>query len=62
MLKMLGLYLYTLVISHKSCKMYKLYKLTLQKDLHNFVTNNVFMDKIKNKIKNTTTTKQKYQT
>jgi len=59
MLKMLGLYLYTLVISHKSCKLLSiLYKLTLQKDLHNFVTSNVFMDKIKN----TTTTKQKYQT
>ena len=45
-LKMLGLYLYTLIISHKSCKMLSiLNKLTLQKDLQNIVTNNVFMDK-----------------
>ena len=45
-LKMLGLYLYTLIISHKSCKMLSiLKKVTLQKDLQNFVTNNVFMDK-----------------
>jgi len=53
---MLGLYLYTLMISHKSCKMLSiLNKLTLQKDFQNFVTNNVFTDKSKNK----TTTKQK---
>jgi len=45
-LKMLGLYLYTLTISHNSCKMLSiLNKLTLQKDLQNIVTNNVFMDK-----------------
>ena len=45
-LKMLGLYLYTLIISHKSCKMLSiLNKLTLQRDLQNVVTNNVFMDK-----------------
>jgi len=43
---MLGLYLYTLIISHKSCKMLSiLNKLTLQKYLQNIVTNNVFMDK-----------------
>ena len=48
---MLGLYLYTLIISHKSGKMLSiLNKLTLQKDLQNFVTNRVFMDK---KSKNT---------
>ena len=45
-LKMLGLYLYTLIISHKSCKMLSiLNKLILQKNLQNIVTNNVFMDK-----------------
>ena len=45
-LKMLGLYLYTLILSHKSCKMLKmLNKLTMQMDLHYVVTNNVFIDK-----------------
>jgi len=45
-LKMLGLYLQTLIISHKSCKMLSiLNKLILQKNLQNIVTNNVFMDK-----------------
>ena len=45
-LQMLGLYLYTLIISYKFCKMLIiLNKLTLQKDLQNFVTNSVFMDK-----------------
>jgi len=45
-LKMLGLYPYTLIISHKFCNMLSiLNKLTLQKDLQNFVTNSVFMDK-----------------
>jgi len=45
-LKMLGLYLYTFIFSHKSCKMLSiLNKVTLQKDLQNIVTNNVFMDK-----------------
>jgi len=47
-LKMLGLYLYTLIICHKFCKMSSiLNKLTLQKELQNFVTNtcSVFMDK-----------------
>ena len=45
-LKMLGLYLYTLKISHKACKMLSMQKqLTFQKDLQNVVTNNVFMDK-----------------
>ena len=43
---MLGLYHYTRVISHKSCKMLSiLNKLILQKDLQNIVTNNVFIDK-----------------
>jgi len=47
-LKMLGLYLYTLLISHKSCKMLSiLNKLLLQRDLQNFVTNKVLMDKVK---------------
>jgi len=37
---MLGLYLYTYVIGHKSCNMLSiLNKLTLQKTLQNFVTN-----------------------
>ena len=45
-LKMLGPYLYTLIFSHKSYKMLSiLNKLTLQKNLQNIVTNNVFMDK-----------------
>jgi len=44
--KMLGLYLYTLIMGHNSCKMLSiLNKLTLQKELQNFVTNNVFLDK-----------------
>jgi len=43
---MLGLYLYTPIISRKSSKMLSiLNKLILQKDLQNIVTNNVFMDK-----------------
>jgi len=42
-LKMLGLYLYTLIIGHKSCNMFIiLNKLTLQNELQNFVTNNLF--------------------
>ena len=45
-LKMLGLYLYTLRIGHKSGNMLSiLNKLTLQKELHISVTNNVFFDK-----------------
>ena len=45
MLKMLGLFLYTLIIGHKFCNMLSITnKLTLQKKLHNFVTNNVFLD------------------
>ena len=54
---MLGLYLYTLIIGHKSCNMFSAQKkLTWQKKLQNFVTNNfgVFLQKSKN-----TTTKQK---
>ena len=55
-LTMLGLYLYTLIIGHKSCNMLSIInKLTLQKELQNFMTNNVFWTKSKN----TTTTKQK---
>jgi len=47
-LKMQGLYLYTLIISHKSGKMLSiLNKLTLLKDLQNFVTNNVYGQKVK---------------
>jgi len=56
-LKMLGLYLYTLIIRHKSSNMLRiLNKLTLYKALQTFVTNNVFWTKSKN---TTTTTKQK---
>jgi len=45
-LKMLGLYLYTLRISHKSANMLGiLNKLTLQKEWQHFVTNNVFFDR-----------------
>jgi len=40
---MLGLYLYNLIIGHKSCNMLSvLNKLTLQKELQKCVTNNVF--------------------
>ena len=54
---MLGLYLYTLIISHKSSSMLRiLNKLTLYKELQTFVTNNVFLDK---KVK---TQKKKNQT
>ena len=56
-LKMLGLCLYTLIIGHKYCNMFSiLNKLTLQKELQNFVTNNVLFDKT---LKNTKTAKQK---
>jgi len=50
---MLGLYLYTYIISHKIILQFEsmLNKLTLQKELHNCVTNNVFLDKkLKDKI------------
>jgi len=48
LLKMLGLYLHTLIIIHKSCKMLSiLNKLNLQKNLQTTVTNNVFMKKVK---------------
>jgi len=56
-LTMLGLYIYTLEFGHKSCNMLSiLNKLALQKELHNCVTNNVFLDKnhINNKTKNQT--------
>ena len=47
-LKMLGLYLYTLVMGHKSCNMLSiLNKLTLIKELQNFVTNDAFWTKSK---------------
>ena len=53
---MLGLYLCSLIIGHKSCNMLSiLNKLTLRKELQNFVTNNVFWAKNKN----TPITKQK---
>ena len=43
---MLGLYLYTLIIGHNSVNMLSiLNKLTLKKELQNFVTNKVFLDK-----------------
>ena len=55
-LKMLALYLYTLIIGHNSCNMLLIQNiLILQNKLHYFVTKNVFQDK---KVKNTTTTKQ----
>jgi len=54
-LKMLGLYLFTLIIGHKSCNMLGvLNKLALQTKLQKCVTNNVFWAKFKNTI----TTKQ----
>jgi len=53
---MLGRYLYTLIIGHKSCNMLSmLNKLTLKKELQTLVTNNVFLDKKNN---NTTTKNQ----
>jgi len=57
---MLGLYLDTCLTGYEfgSIKS-KLDKLTLQKELQNFMTNNMFVTK---KSKNTTTTKQKKQT
>jgi len=57
LLKMLGLYLYTLIFGHKSCNILSiLNKLTLQKEFQNFVTKTcVFWTKSKN----TTTTKPK---
>ena len=47
----LGLYLYTVTITHKSCNILStLNKLTLQKKWQYFVTNNVFrVKKIKTK-------------
>jgi len=45
-LQMLCLYLYTLIIGHKSCNMLSiLNKIIVQKKLQNFVTHNVFLDK-----------------
>jgi len=50
---MLDLYLYTLMIGHKSCNLLKiLNKLTLQKELQTIVTNNVFLGKQQNKKSN----------
>ena len=49
-LKMLGLYLYTRIIGHTSCNMLSiLNKLKLQKELQIFLTNNVFLDKSRNR-------------
>jgi len=57
--QMLSLYLYTIIIGHKSCNVYSiLNKLTFQKELQYYMRNNVFFTK---KSKNTTT-KQKNQT
>jgi len=43
---MIGQYLYTLIIGHKSCNILSiLCKLTLQKKLQNVVTNSVFWTK-----------------
>ena len=43
---MLGLYLNTLMLGNKSCNMLSiLNKLTTQKELQNFVTNDVLLDK-----------------
>jgi len=45
-LKMLALYLYTLIIGHKFCNVLSiLNKFSLQKKLQNIVKNNVFWDK-----------------
>ena len=53
---MLGLYLYNLIIGHRSCNVLSiLNKLILQKKLLNILKNNVFWDQ---KSKNTTTTKK----
>jgi len=58
---MLGLYLYTLIIGHKSCNMLSiLNKLALQKVLKHFVTKSVFLDK-KRKINNNKTNNQTYK-
>ena len=45
---MLGLYLYTFIIGHKSCNelsILVLNELTVKKELQNVVINNVFLDK-----------------
>jgi len=43
---MLGLYLYSLIISHKSSNLLRiLNQIPLHKELQTFVTNNVFLDK-----------------
>jgi len=55
LLKMLGLFLYTLIIGHTYFNMLSiLNKFTLQEKLHYFVTNTVFVQKSKN----STTAKQ----
>jgi len=54
LLKMLGLYFYTLIICHKSYNILSiLNQLTLQKKLPPVVTNNVFWRQNKNKTSNT---------
>ena len=46
MLQMLSLYIYTLIIEHKSCNVLSiLNKLTLQKTIQNFVKTNAVLDK-----------------
>ena len=51
---MLGLYLYTLIIGHKSSNMLSiLNKWTLQKKLQTFMTNNVKTQQHQNKTSNT---------
>ena len=61
---MLGLYLYTLIIGQKSCNMLSiLNKLTLQKELQNFVTNNVLLgQKVKTHKKQHQKPKHKHKT
>jgi len=40
------MYIYTLIIGHTSCNMLSLLKkVSLQQELQNFVTNNVFLEK-----------------
>ena len=51
--KMLGLYLSTLIIGHTSCNM--LNKLTLQRELQNCVTNKVKTQQQQNEKSNTKT-------
>jgi len=45
LLKMLGLYLYTLIIGHKSCNMLSKLKINITKGLARLCYKNVFLDK-----------------